>query len=193
MGVSRRWVARSRRAPALAVVGCLATVATLAACTSQAAPTVKPETGPLTLSSPAFVSQGLIPINYSCAGANISPPLSWHGVAPTGTQGWAIVMQDLDVKPATWLQWSVTGIAAQTRSVGVGQVPRGSVTNRSSNGSIGFVGVCPPQGKTHHYQFTVFALSKQVSFSPSAESQQSLQALQSAAVGSVILTGRFAR
>ena len=192
MGVSRSWVARSRRA-ALAVVGCLATVATLAACTSQAALTVKPETGPLTLSSPAFVSQGLIPINYSCAGANISPPLSWHGAAPSGTQGWAIVMQDLDVKPATWLQWSVTGIAAQTRSVGVGQVPKGSVTNRASNGSIGFVGACPPPGKTHHYQFTVFAMSKPVTFSASDRVPESLQAIKGASVGSVTITGRFAR
>jgi Raf kinase inhibitor-like YbhB/YbcL family protein len=180
----------SRRASVLAVVGCLAT---LAACTSQAAPKAKPETGPLALISPAFPSQGLIPINYSCAGANTSPPLSWHGAAPSGTQSWAIVMQDLDVKPAPWVQWSVTGIAVQTRSVATGQVPQGSVTNRASNGSVGFVGVCPPQGKTHHYQFTVFAMSKQVSFSASVKARQSLQAIQDAAVGSVTLTARFAR
>ena len=196
MGVARTWIAGRTRRPAAAVVGGIAllTLLTLfAAWTSHTGPVIKPETGQLTLASPTFRPQGLIPINYSCAGANISPPLSWHGVAPVGTQSWAIIMQDLDVKPATWLQWSVTGISADTRSVGEGQLPTGAVTNRASNGSAGFVGACPPQGSVHHYEFTVFAMSRQVSVSASTTAQQSLQALESAAVGKVTLTGRFAR
>ena len=147
----------------------------------------------MTLRSPAFSSQGLIPISYSCAGANISPPLSWHGVAPSGTHSWAVVMADLDVEPTPWVQWSVTGIAVQTRTMVAGQAPQGSVTNRASNGTVGFVGACPPQGKTHHYQFTVFAMSKPVTFSASVKVPESLQAIKGASVGSVTLTGRFAR
>ena len=190
MGATGKWMARLRTASMLAMVGCLAT---LAACASAAAPTAKPETGPLTLRSPAFSSQGLIPINYSCAGANVSPPLSWHGVAPSGTQSWAGVMRDLDVKSAPWVQWSVTGIATRTRSIAAGQVPQGSVTNPASNGTVGFVGVCPPQGKTHHYEFTVFAMSKPVTFATSVKVTEALQAIKGASVGSVTLTGRFAR
>jgi len=185
-----RWSARKRRARVLAAVGCLAT---LAACTSTGGPTAQPETGPLTLKSAAFSPQGLIPINYSCAGANISPPLSWHGVAPAGTEGWAIVMRDLDVKPTPWVHWSVTGIALQTRSTAPGQVPSGSVTSRASNGTAGFVGACPPPGKTHHYEFTVFAMRKPVNLSSSSGAPESLKAIHDASVGSVTLTGRFAR
>jgi len=147
----------------------------------------------LTLKSAAFSPQGLIPINYSCAGANISPPLSWHGVAPAGTEGWAIVMRDLDVKPTPWVHWSVTGIALQTRSTAPGQVPSGSVTSRASNGTAGFVGACPPPGKTHHYEFTVFAMRKPVNLSSSSGAPESLKAIHDASVGSVTLTGRFAR
>ena len=186
-----KWMAPARRATVLLAMGFLVP---LSACSSEtAAPAAQPETGPLSLSSPAFQPQGLIPINYSCAGANISPPLSWHGTAPSGTQGWAIVMQDLDVTPAPWVQWSLTGIAEQTRTVGAGQVPQDSVTNRASNGSIGFVGMCPPQGKAHNYQFTVFAMGRQVAIPAAATADQSLKAIQDAAVGSVTLTGRFAR
>ena len=189
--LTKKWMASSRRASVLVAVGCLVS---LSACSSEAAaPTATPEAGPLSLSSPAFQDQGLIPINYSCAGANISPPLNWHGVAPAGTQSWAIVMQDLDVTPTPWVQWSLTGIAAQTRSVGAGEVPQDSVTNRASNGSVGFVGVCPPQGKAHNYQFTVFAMGNQVAISTAATADQTLTAIQNAAVGSVTLTGRFAR
>ena len=181
---------RSKRASLLAAAGCLAT---LAACSSAAAPTAKPETGLLTLKSPAFSSQGLIPINYSCAGDNVSPPLSWHGVAPAGTQSWAIVMRDLDVKPTPWIHWSVTGIGLQTRPTASGQLPKGSMTNQSSNGTAGFVGACPPPGKTHHYEFTVFALSKPVNLSSSIKAPDALQAIKDASVASVSLTGRFAR
>jgi Raf kinase inhibitor-like YbhB/YbcL family protein len=147
----------------------------------------------LTLKSAAFSSQGLIPINYSCAGANISPPLSWHGVAPAGTQGWAIVMRDLDVKPTPWVHWSVTGIALDTRSTTAGQAPQGSVTNQASNGTAGFVGACPPPGRMHHYEFTVFAVSKPVNLSSSVKAADVLQVIKGASVGSVTLTGRFAR
>jgi Raf kinase inhibitor-like YbhB/YbcL family protein len=183
-------MARSKRASVLAALGCLVT---LAACSSTAAPTAKPETGPLTLKSAAFASQGLIPINYSCAGANISPPLTWHGVAPAGTQSWAIVMRDLDVKPTPWVHWSVTDIALGTRSTTPGQAPKGSVTNQASNGTAGFVGACPPSGKTHHYEFTVFAMSKPVNLGSSVKAAEALAAIKSASVGSSTLTGRFAR
>ena len=186
-----KWKAQSGRATVLIAIGCLPL---LTACNSEAAaPTATPETGPLTLSSPAFQPEGLIPINYSCAGANISPPLSWHGTAPPGTQSWAIVMQDLDVTPTPWIQWSITGIPEQTRAVSAGETPQNSVTNRASNGTIGFVGVCPPQGKAHNYQFSVFAMGKQVAISPATTTDQTLKAIQDAAVGSVTITGRFAR
>lgn len=190
MSVTRGWLRRSKPASLLAAAGCLAA---LAACSSATAQPAKPETGPLTLKSPAFSSQGLIPINYSCAGDNISPPLSWHGVAPAGTQSWAIVMRDLDVKPAPWIHWSVTGIALQTRSTASGQLPKGSLNHQISNGTSGFVGACPPPGKTHHYEFTVFAMNKPVNLSSSTKAPDALQAIRDASVSSVSLLGRFAR
>lgn len=180
---------RSKPASLLAA----ACLAALAACSSATAQTAKPETGPLTLKSPAFSSQGLIPINYSCAGDNISPPLSWHGVAPAGTQSWAIVMRDLDVKPTPWIHWSVTGIALETRTAATGQLPKGSMTHPASNGTSGFVGACPPPGKTHHYEFTVFAMNKPVNLSSSVTAPNALQAIRDASVASVSLMGRFAR
>ncbi|OOK77426.1 putative phosphatidyl ethanolamine-binding domain protein [Mycobacterium kansasii] len=41
--------------------------------------------GPLTISSPAFADGAPIPVQYTCKGANIAPPLSWS--APLG-QRW---------------------------------------------------------------------------------------------------------
>ena len=67
------------------------------------------------------------------------------------------------------------------------------MTSRASNGTAGFVGACPPPGKTHHYEFTVFAMRKPVNLSSSSGAPESLKAIHDASVGSVTLTGRFAR
>lgn len=177
-----RWVC------ALVVTACLSI---LVSCTSTRAPKANLDAGPWTLSSPAFKADGLIPINYSCAGANTSPPLSWHGSAPAGTRSWAIVMQDLDVKPGPWIQWLITGIDLQTRAIAAGQLPPGAVANRVSNTTLGYVGACPPPGKIHRYQFSVFALTAAPALSASAA--QSLQSLHSAAISTLTLVGRYAR
>ena len=47
--------------------------------------------GPLTISSPAFGNGAPIPVQYTCKGANTSPPLTWS--APLGA---ALVVDDPD-------------------------------------------------------------------------------------------------
>ena len=208
---------KRRRAALALVVG--ASFALSAACTSRVAPAsspavqvsaapgpisnaappgsgtaqVNPDAGPLTLLSTAFISNGLIPVNFSCAGENTSPPLTWHGAAPAGTTTWAIVMQDLDVKPGPWVQWMVTGIPVATRGVSTGQTAPGSITRRVSNSTVGFVGMCPPAGKVHHYRFTLYADRAQVSLPASASAAQVLTSIKKGAVGTAVLDGRFAR
>lgn len=191
-------------------MGC---IAWSTACTSQAVPGPQPpvqaaavsgpasgapapanaDTGPLTLRSTAFPADGLIPVNFSCAGDNTSPPLTWHGAAPVGTTTWAIVLQDLDVKPGPWIQWMVTGIPVATRSLAAGQVAAGSVARRASNSTAGFVGMCPPSGTVHHYRFTVYADGGPQSVPVAAGPQQVLKAIETGAVGTASLDGTFAR
>ncbi|MCU1658529.1 MAG: hypothetical protein JWO57_3185, partial [Pseudonocardiales bacterium] len=178
-----------RRVATLAASAC---VAVLTGCSSGHSAAKNLDTGPLTITS-TFKANGLIPISYSCAGTNTSPPLSWHGIAPAGTKSWAIVMQDLDVKPAPWVQWIVSGIPPKQRTAATGQAPAGSTTGRATNGTTGFVGACPPQGKVHHYQFTIYALSSQQPVSSSTKAAGLLHSLDTTALAKISLTGRFGR
>ena len=50
---------------------------------------------PLMLASPAIPPGGEIPAQYTCDGADISPPLSWSGV-PEGTGSLVLVVEDPD-------------------------------------------------------------------------------------------------
>jgi Raf kinase inhibitor-like YbhB/YbcL family protein len=101
-----------------------------------------------------------------CTGQNKSPALEWTG-APSGTKSFAITMYDPDAPTGSgWWHWVIYNIPASTTSLAAGagdasgkNLPAGAVQGNTDFGSPGYGGPCPPPGsKTHHYQFTVFAL-----------------------------------
>ena len=141
--------------------------------------------GPFSLTSPEFVESGLIPLQFTGDGENVSPPLQWSG-APSGTQSFALVMVDPDVpwgqtvpaygqmpppgtQPADFfIHWIVTGIPATTTSLPTGaspgNMPAGIIEPMNSFGLFGgaanqYGGPAPPPGtKAHAYRFVLYAL-----------------------------------
>jgi hypothetical protein len=83
--------------------------------------------------------------------------LSWTP-GPAGTVTYALVIDDLDAPEAR--HWVVANIDAANTSLGEGVVPDGAVTAQLSDGSSGYAGPCPPDGETHDYVLTVFAVSQ---------------------------------
>ena len=98
-----------------------------------------------------------IDARYTCTGANLSPPLSWTG-GPAGTVTYAVVIDDLDAPEAR--HWVVANIDATNVSLGEGVLPSGAVTAQLADGTSGYAGPCPPDGETHDYVLTVFAVSQ---------------------------------
>jgi Raf kinase inhibitor-like YbhB/YbcL family protein len=119
--------------------------------------TVLPGTA-LRLSSPAFADNGPIPRQYTCDGADQSPPLAWSGV-PTGAIELQLTVKDIDAPGGGFVHWAVTGIRPLDASVGAGQVPAAGVQGPNSFGSSGYRGPCPPAGSPHRYVFTLEARS----------------------------------
>ncbi len=181
------------RSATVRAAGLLLSVAALATGCSDSGHASRRETGPLRLVSAAIPPGGTIPINYSCAGADTSPPIAWHGAAPAGTRTWALVLTDEDVRPGPWVQWLVTDIPVGLRALQAGQIPSHAVIGRASNGTVGFVGVCPPAGKIHHYTLTVYAVRRSLALQPGATATQALRAITAASVSSTTLSARSAR
>ena len=75
----------------------------LAACKTGGQPSAAPgvELSSLAVTSKAFSSQHPIPVDYTCDGADKSPPIEWSA-PPDGTRSFAIVVDDPDAPTGTF-------------------------------------------------------------------------------------------
>ena len=110
----------------------------------------------LALTSEVFQEGQPIPTEFSCDGANKSPPLSW-GDPPLGTKSFALVIDDPDAPSGMFRHWGAYDIPGSVRSIATGQHTGTEVNN--DGGKPGYTGPCPPTGNgVHHYHFKLFAL-----------------------------------
>src|SRR4030095_9485914 len=80
---------------------------------APATPVVEARTVAIKLTSTAFVEGGAIPSQYTCDGANISPPLAWSNL-PANTRTVTLVAADPDAPWKTWVDWVVFDLPATT-------------------------------------------------------------------------------
>lgn len=120
----------------------------------------------LTLTSPAFAPMGDIPVQYTCQGDDLSPPLEWTGV-PEGTESLALVVDDPDAPdPAApkliWVHWILYNIPPDAGGLPEGLrrniLPQGAGEGLNDWKNPGYGGPCPPIGK-HRYVFKLYALN----------------------------------
>lgn len=144
------------------------------------------------LRSDAFVEGAEIPEQFSCEGENLSPPLAWSK-APDGTAELALVLSDPDAPGATFYHWFLLGLDPSTTALGPGEVPQGAVEAESSSGKAAYIGMCPPDGSTHRYVFTIYALHRRLEVPAVQPPQATLAAIEEAVVAKGTLTGKFSR
>jgi Raf kinase inhibitor-like YbhB/YbcL family protein len=104
---------------------------------------------------------------FGCSGDDLSPHLIWEN-APKGTKSFAVTAYDPDAPTGSgWWHWQIVNIPASITELKTGagdasatSSPKGSLQVKNDYGIRGFGGACPPEGHgTHHYRFTVHALS----------------------------------
>ena len=122
----------------------------------------------MTLTSPDIKPGGRISDEQvfnsgGCTGGNVSPALTWSG-APKGTKSFAVSIYDPDAPTGSgfWHWWVVNLPADATglpKGAGGGTgLPAGALQARNDYSTPGYGGPCPPKGRPHHYQITVYAL-----------------------------------
>ena len=119
----------------------------------------------LSIASPAFPHEGAIPANFTCEGADVSPPLAFGGVPPNA-RSLALIVDDPDAPdPAApkrvWVHWLIYNLPATTKdlpeAVRADALPPGAKIGANDWGKTAYGGPCPPIGR-HRYFFKLCAL-----------------------------------
>ena len=108
----------------------------------------------LTITSPEFENNGMIPAKYTADGENINPELNIEGI-PAEAQSLVLICDDPDAPVGTWTHWVVFNIPATSTKIAENSVPGIQGLNDFKKNSWG--GPAPPSG-THRYFFKVYAL-----------------------------------
>jgi Raf kinase inhibitor-like YbhB/YbcL family protein len=146
----------------------------------------------LELASDAFRDGQAIPRQYSCDGADQSPPLRW-GEPPAGTKSFALIVDDPDAPGGTFRHWGAFDIPAEARSLNAGQAAGAQAVN--DFGKTGYGGPCPPKGHgVHHYHFKLFALGvDKLGLRAGAKVEDVEKAARRHAIGHAELIGTYER
>ena len=131
------------------------------------------------LSSSAFGNKEVVPVEYTCDGDNVSPPLTF-GDVPNKTKSLALIMDDPDAPMGTWVHWLVWNVPTNVTGFSKGEnitFPKG----KNDFGKQKYGGPCPPSG-VHRYFFKLYALDTMLDLQPGASKKQ----LEKAMTGHVI-------
>jgi len=162
-------------------------------------PPAEAESAPrLSIRSSAFSEGGRIPRQYTCDGADSSPPVEWTGV-PEKTRTFALVCNDPDAPRGDWVHWVVFDLPATTKGLPENAAPNGreklagsGTQGRNDFGKIGWGGPCPPSG-SHRYTFRLYALDTELDLAPGTTREELVKAMQGHVLAQAQVTASYAR
>lgn len=149
------------------------------------------------LASPVFPPGGAIPVDHTCDGLDLSPPLRWSSPPPE-TKSFALIVDDPDAPGGTWVHWTLYDMAATLREL-PGSIPPTDrvdgigIQGVNSFGKIGYGGPCPPPGPSHRYVFTLYALRAGVGLPARRGKAALLKAMRGRVLAQAELVGRYGR
>lgn len=151
------------------------------------------------IKSSVFENNQVIAKKYTGEGEDVSPPLTFSSV-PDKTKSLALIMDDPDAPPGTWIHWLIYDLPADTRNLR-GDMPRkeffrdgakqGLCWGVDSFDRVGYYGPLPPPGKPHHYFFKLYALDKTSGLPPRANKEELLKAMKGHVLASAELVGIY--
>jgi hypothetical protein len=122
--------------------------------------------GAFSISSPSFERNGAIPAQYTCAGAGISPALSWEKVPSGAAELFLFVIDDSSSGPDAGQRWIVGGIDPKSTGIAAGKLPPGAIVGTNTAGKATYSPICPAKGKSDTIEFVLYALRKKINIAP---------------------------
>ncbi len=153
------------------------------------------EKSSIKVTSGAFAEGEMIPAQFTCGGANVSPPLAWAGVPPEA-KSLALVVEDPDAPGGTFVHWVVYNLPATAKELPQGVPARGDIAGGGRQGmndfgKHGYGGPCPPPGAAHRYYFKLYALNADFKLPDDTTKPLLLKAIYGHIVDQGQLTGKY--
>ncbi len=155
----------------------------------------------LSIESPAFGNNAVIPQRFSGDGEDVSPQLSWSGI-PNGAKELALIMDDPDAPtPEPWVHWVIykiqldaDSLAENIAKTATPATPAGALQGKNSWGNVGYGGPAPPPGHgVHHYHFKLYALDAALNVSSGLTKAALLSAMEGHIMTQGELVGTYQR
>ena len=157
------------------------------------------------LRSIAFKDGDAMPAIYTADGENRSPPLDFL-LEPDNAVELALICDDPDAgrggSGTPWVHWVIYkippasgGLAEQIEPVELPPYPVGAMQGMNSWDEVGYRGPAPPPGSgTHHYVFTLYALSEPLEDAePGLTRDELLDAMRGTIINEARFVGTFKR
>ena len=149
------------------------------------------------IKSSAFADGSALPTEFTCDGADQSPPLEWSE-PPGGTRSFALIVDDPDAPSGTFSHWAAFNIPSTARDLaaGAGNQSEGMMSQaRNDFGRSGYGGACPPNGHgPHRYRFKLFALDvDRLEIPPDAKAKDVEARAEQHRIARAELTGTYER
>jgi hypothetical protein len=144
----------------------------------------------IAVTSSAFKAGSMIPVQFTCKGANQNPPLEVNGV-PAGAKSLALIIDDPDAPGGVFSHWLVWNIDPAAKQIPANSVPPGAAQGENDFGKPGYGGPCPPS--LHRYFFRIFALDKKLDLRSGAKRSALDGAMTGHVIGRGELLARFGR
>ena len=136
-----------------------------------------------------------IPIDHTCSGDGVSPPLVWSGapIDPVLRSGGDRSRRHR-TDGAPLVHWVVANIDPFVTTIGTGGSAAGAIEGVNDLGRpdvpiVGWSPPCPPNGETHTYLVTLYALSQRLEFLDGTPGADLIRAIELASLASTGLTG----
>ncbi|MCK5059735.1 MAG: YbhB/YbcL family Raf kinase inhibitor-like protein [Candidatus Pacebacteria bacterium] len=152
--------------------------------------TEKSFTSALSITSPAFADDELMPFLHTCDGSNINPPLRIEHV-PADTRSLVLIMDDPDAPIGVWDHWIKWNISPDINVIEEGKEPEG-ISGTGTAGNTNYHGPCPPSG-VHRYLFKLYALDSKLDLLPGASKKEVEKAMGEHILEKAQLIGLYKR
>lgn len=149
----------------------------------------------LTVTSPAFENEAVIPVQYTGRGEDISPELHLSSI-DENAKSLAVIMDDMGHPiPAYnhWVIWNIPVMEIIPRNIphGAHIAELNGATQGRGYGRNKYRGPKPPFNWSHRYQFNVYALDCLLDLPGSSRKRDVLAAMEGHILQEGCLVGRF--